>query len=540
MNNPASAQNVTLLELAVLAAALALAVVLYFLWVRVLRTFRRPGKESVVSLISRISAPLIFLLVASGLRLDVLTSALRLSPRFSVFVNAAIIFLVVLLVIRLIDGALLYRYEKKRLSFPLPGVLHGFILILLYLIVLFAVLKGGLGVNITPFLATSAIFTAILGLAFQGVLSNLLAGISLNLTRSFSRGDWVKIGSHEGVILDTNWRETLMLDRYTNVVVIPNNTVASEMIVNFSRPDHKTALTIPLKVSAGAPPAAVLDALRQAAREVPEVITVRAPEAYIISYDDLGISYVVKFWVTDFARKHPITGDVARHIWYKFKRENIGVPIFFGEGIKHMVEAVAAGRGVESEDGDKERDFADLLHSSLLRYQEGEKAGQLLVPEDEVRRLGDSVRRQRYTGGEVLFRQGDKGESCYLVANGSVKGQIIYEEKGKRHVSEFRVEAGGIFGEMSLFTGMPRTATGIIEAEAELLEITAEDFALLMSRNPQLAEVIAELVSARNQKNADFLRKIKELSEQDIEAGTNPRSILERLKKLVSRFRRSE
>jgi hypothetical protein len=51
---------------------------------------------------------------------------------------------------------------------------------------------------------------------------------------------------------------------------------------------------------------------------------------------------------------------------------------------------------------------------------------------------------------------------------------------------------------------------------------------------------MAEMVSARNRKNEDFLRKIKELSGQDIEASTNPRSILDRLKKLVSRFRKSD
>lgn len=537
MTNPAAAQNSFFIELAVLAAALVLAAGLHFLWVRVLKSFRGPGREAGVSFISRISSPLIFLLVALALRLNVLVEALHLGPQFSVYVNAAIIFLAALFVVRLVDGALLFRYEKRRVSFPLPGVLHGFILILLYLLVLFAVLKGSLGVNITPFLATSAIFTAILGLAFQGVLSNVLAGISLNLTRSFGKGHWIKIGAHEGVVLDTNWRETLMLDRYSNVVVIPNNTVASEMIINFSRPDHKTALTIPLKVGSGAPPAVVLDALRQAAREVPEVITTPAPQAYITSYDDLGISYTVKFWVTEFARKHPITGDVARHIWYKFERENIGVPVFFGEGIKDVVKAVAAGQGLETEDGQKERTFADLLRSNLLRYQEGEKAGELLVGEEEVRALAASVRRQKYTGGEVLFRQGDKGESGYIVARGSVKGQIAYEEKGKRHVSEFRVEEGGIFGEMSLFTGMPRTATGMIEGETELLEITAGDFARLLGRNPQVAEVLAELVSARNQKNAESLRKIKELSAHDIEAGTNRHSVLDRLKRLVSLFR---
>jgi CRP-like cAMP-binding protein len=121
-----------------------------------------------------------------------------------------------------------------------------------------------------------------------------------------------------------------------------------------------------------------------------------------------------------------------------------------------------------------------------------------------------------------------------------IRGQIIYEEGGKKYTSEFKIGPGGIFGEMSLFTGLPRTATGVIEGDAELLEIRAEDFAGLLSLDPKVAEVIADLVSSRNQKNLEFLRKIKELGEKDIEASCSRNSILERLKKLVSVFRKSE
>jgi small-conductance mechanosensitive channel/CRP-like cAMP-binding protein len=539
MNNSVSSQSLSLVEIGILAAGLAAAVILCFLWYAVLRRIRRQAAGRGTSLLSRVSGPLIFLLAALALKVDALEKALGLGPRFYQFVDAAIIFLAILLAVRLVDGWFLSRYERKSVPFPLPGVLHGFILIVIYLIVLFAVFKGALGVNITPLLATSAIFTAILGLALQGVLSNVLAGISLNLTKSFSRGDWVKIGPHEGVVQDTNWRETLLLDRASNIIVIPNNAAAAEMIVNFTRPDNKTALTIPLKVGAGAPPAVVLDALRQAAREVSEVVATPAPQAFILSFDDLGISYLVKFWVTDFSRKNLIIGDVARHIWYKFKRERIDVPVAFGEGIKGLIEAVSATKGREPSDGDgKGRTYGDLLRSDLLRYQEGEKKGQLLVPEDEVRALAEAVRRRRYTRGEVIFRQGEKGDSCFIVAEGKLKGTIVYEEKGKRFTSEFEVGPGGIFGEMSLFTGLSRTATGIVEEEAELLEITAENFAQLLSRNPQLSEVMADLVSSRNQKNADFLGKIKELSAKDIEASTSRGSILERLRKLVSIFRK--
>ncbi len=86
---------------------------------------------------------------------------------------------------------------------------------------------------------------------------------------------------------------------------------------------------------------------------------------------------------------------------------------------------------------------------------------------------------------------------------------------------------------MSLFTGMPRTATGIVEVESELLEIKVEDFARLLESNPEVADVIAEIVSERNKKNRAFLKKIKELSAKDIEDSCNKRSILKRLKILI-------
>ncbi len=538
MRNPSASPGSFYFELLISFLAAGVALLLSLLARRVLGRLKKTGTEALRHFLCRISLPAFFFIISLALKLRLFEAAITLSQRFYAYVDAAVIFFAALFLITLVDAWLFYRYQKKRLAFPLPRVLRGFILFVLYLLVFFIVLRGILGINITPLLATSAIFTAIIGLAFQGVLSNVLAGISLNLTKSFSRGDWVRVGSHEGVVVEMNWRETLLLDRASNVVVIPNNTVASEMIINFSRPERTTALVLPLKVSYSAAPAAVLEALRQAAREVPEVLATPAPQAYILSYEEAGISYLLKYWVTDFSRREPITGDVARHIWYKFQRLNIEIPVALSERVRDVIQAVRAEEKAAAQEEEAERIFAGLIRSSLLRYPEGEKAGELIVSEEEVRQLAGLARRKRYTKGEVLFRQGEKGESCYIVARGTVKGEIVYEEKGKRYASEFRVGPGGIFGEMSLFTGLPRTATGMIEEEAELLEIGAGDFAFLLSRNPGLAEVMAEIVSDRNRRNQDFLRKIKELSEKDVEKSCDRKSVLERLKRLVHRFKR--
>jgi CRP-like cAMP-binding protein len=192
----------------------------------------------------------------------------------------------------------------------------------------------------------------------------------------------------------------------------------------------------------------------------------------------------------------------------------------------------------EREADEKETIFRVLYHSDLLRHQEGEKAGEPLASEDEIRVMAGLAAKKRYAPGEVIFRQGEPGETCYIVSSGLVRGEILYEEKGKTYSSEFRVGPGGIFGEMSLFTGMPRTATGIVEAESELLEIGAGAFGAILASNPKLSELIAEVVSARNQKNQEFLSKIKELSEKELKDSTNKKTILERLRRFVRMFKK--
>jgi CRP-like cAMP-binding protein len=91
---------------------------------------------------------------------------------------------------------------------------------------------------------------------------------------------------------------------------------------------------------------------------------------------------------------------------------------------------------------------------------------------------------------------------------------------------------------MSLFTGLPRTATVVVDEETELLEIRAEALASLLAGNPALAEALAEVVAARNRANSETLRKIKDLAARDIEASSNKKTVLEYLKKLVHLFRR--
>jgi small-conductance mechanosensitive channel/CRP-like cAMP-binding protein len=533
MIDPSVSQSMIFVELLFVFLALIVACVLYFLLrLIVTKLFVRGGKFLAVYL-ARLSLPAVFLVVILCLKLPALSDRFFSSGAIEPYLDAAVIFFAVFFVIRLLDAFVQSWFVRIKKPFPLPKVLQGLVLAIIYLIVFFIVLRGILGVNITPFLATSALLTMIIGLAFQGVLSNILSGMSLHLIKSFGKGDWISVGTDEGVVMDTNWRETRIFDRFSNIVVIPNNTVASEAITNYSAPDRKTALTIPVKASYEAPPTEVFEALREAAADVPEVLAHPMPEVHLLSYDDFGISYVIKFWVTDFARKYPIMAEVGRKIWYKFRRRGIEIPVPLSDKLGEVMFSMDAEKKSKEIETGVSQNFSDLMRSDFLKYKEGERAGAFLISEDDMREFAGMVKRYRYAPGEVVFKQGDGGESCFVVASGKISGKISYHEKGKEYTSAFEIQPGGLFGEMSLFTGMPRTATGIVVDEAELLEIGAKDFAYLLDKNPRLSEALAEIVSKRNQENQALLEKLKELSKKDIEHSTNKRSILARLSSLI-------
>lgn len=454
--------------------------------------------------------------------------------------EATLVFFTLVFFIQLIDGLIFVIYETKKKAFPLPRVLHGFILAILYITFFFIVLRSILKVNLTPFLATSALLTAILGLAFQGVLSNVMAGLSLHFSRSFSRGDWVKIGSFEGIIQDMNWRETILLDRYSNLVILPNNVVAAEKIINFSRPDNSSALILEIKVSYDIKPSLVLRKLVEAAGEVTDVLPSPQPQAFVAGYDHLGVNYWLKFWIQDFSRKNIILGEVGRQVWYKFQREGIKLSFPINESLREVLTTFEPQKAVAEAKAEVEANFTYLLNSDFLRFPEGDRAGELIIPEEEIMALASRVKREHYSQGEILFRQGEKGDFCFLVAKGKLRGEILCEEKEKQYISEFEVNEGEIVGEMSLFTGLPRTATVFVAEEAELIKITATDFARLLEKHPNLSGVIAEIVSERARKIQDFLRKVQYLSNQEIEMSCSSSSIIERFRKLISFVKEGE
>lgn len=416
-------------------------------------------------------------------------------------VQAWLGFWVGVLVLAMVEGLTRQVWALRRRPFPLPDLLGDILRGIVILLLAFFVLKGELGWDIGPLLASTALVTAVIGFALQGVLGNLLAGMSLHITRTVSPGDWIKVGDVEGKVTRTNWRETRLQSVNHEEMIVPNAWLSENTVHNLSQPEPRRRHRIDVGASYGDEPDQVIAALVEAAREVTEVLADPPPHALITTFADYGINYRLFFWTNQYHLRGNINGHVCRHIWYKFKRRGIEIPFPMSDKLLNdFMTVVYTQRDLPPEAKSVTDTVRDLLASDLRAKLVVDGDGTPLLGEDDLRAVAPRVRRELWTRGETVMRQGDDGETFYVIARGRLDGVV---ELGPGQPSTtFQVAPGAVVGEMSLLTGAPRGATLTTAESCELLAFDRPAFVTLLGLRPEVPERLAELAASRQAANA--------------------------------------
>ncbi|MGE5200095.1 MAG: Crp/Fnr family transcriptional regulator, partial [Rhodospirillaceae bacterium] len=125
-----------------------------------------------------------------------------------------------------------------------------------------------------------------------------------------------------------------------------------------------------------------------------------------------------------------------------------------------------------------------------------------------------------YGQGEAIVRQGDAGSSMFVISRGRVR---VVEASG-RELAVF--EAGDYFGEMSMLTGQPRSATVEAVQECQVAELTAASLREVALANPEVVKRISAVVADRQ---ADLDRQKAEDAAGRPAAAEAHRSLLSRI-----------
>jgi NADH dehydrogenase len=122
----------------------------------------------------------------------------------------------------------------------------------------------------------------------------------------------------------------------------------------------------------------------------------------------------------------------------------------------------------------------------------------LLLPPDIVQLKTDrtvGVRREHFEPGQIIFREGDRGDWLYIVGDGAV--EVLRPGPDGAETPVRRLEAGECFGEIALVNDGPRTATVRAAAPSTVLAVDREAFQALFATLPPLRTFFQSLIAAR-------------------------------------------
>lgn len=138
------------------------------------------------------------------------------------------------------------------------------------------------------------------------------------------------------------------------------------------------------------------------------------------------------------------------------------------------------------------------------------------MSDDVLEALAQKIVVRNLAKGEVLMRKGERGDSLFMLYQGSVK--IVTEDSLGMELIINQCGPGETIGEMALLDKAPRSASAIALEDSEALELTQDDFQALLTQRPDLALSLIHGFSARLRFSTTYIEKVVEWS-QKIAAG---------------------
>jgi small-conductance mechanosensitive channel/CRP-like cAMP-binding protein len=381
------------------------------------------------------------------------------------------------LVVRASGLSFQFLFQRSQ-GEPPPSLLESVIAVLLYGIGAGTIAHRWFGLELTPFLATSAVVGAVVGLALQETLGNLFAGIALHTESPFKAGDWVRVGDREGRVEQLSWRAIRLRTWWGDTLTIPNNETARHAILNLTQPQQPHSRFVLMGVNYQTPPNKVVSVLRHLLDQIPELAREPEPEVRIVGYQDFTIQYEIRYFLHDHAHYRAIEGEIYRLIWYHFRRHGIEIPFPIRNVYLHNVEAER-----ESPAGRLQRALREI---DLFRP----------LSDDELRLAASHFRQLHYAAGEKLIEEGQPGESFFVVDRGEVE---VRKRIGGGERALAQLMEGQFFGEMALLTGEPRSASVVALTDVDVYTIGKAGFHEVLVGNPAIAVDISALLSERRE-----------------------------------------
>lgn len=409
------------------------------------------------------------------------------------YVIAALLVGFTIILVRAVSYVLFDVVFVKRKAREAPALLRGLLSTVLYavcfILIYKVVLRNELGGF--EFIATSTVVSVIIGLALQDTLGNFFAGISIHIEQPFHILDAIRIGGEIGKVEAVTWRTTSIRTSNNTLIIFPNSKVAREQLEVYPFNGlNRRVLRFPAPYQL--PPQRVIPLVRETARTLPGIAPERIPVVRIAEFHDSSITYEILYWVKDYMLTPDLDAKIREHIWYVYRRNDIDIPYPIRHVLMEEQQPVLKPR----------EETHDRIIEAVAIFEP--------LTAEERDAVVKSLVKYIYAPGEIILRQGDPGDSMFVISRGKAEVQIPQTNGSLQRVAV--LERGNFFGEMALLTGEPRNANVSALDEVEVLEIRKSVMQELLNKNSQLAEALSHKLVERQ---AELVERARLMPEEE-------------------------
>ncbi len=383
----------------------------------------------------------------------------------------------------LFDRLFFTLFLARRKKIKVPIILRQIMAFLLVFTTIALVMTYGYGVKITGLIATSGVAAIILGFAMQDLLANVIAGFSIQMTKAYKVGDWLLLHDtdHRAEVTEVNWRSTRLLDTDRISFEIPNSELIKSQITNLNYPSREHGVRLRVGIDYDQPPNNVKDAFLAAMQRVQGVLESPPPAVFLVDFGDSAVIYELRFWMRSPHLYNQACDEIRTKLWYELQRRQIRIP--FPIRTLERRKPNIPSRLVQATD-----DAASILQSASCLH---------CLTHEQAQQIAEQAPRRLFAHGEILMREGEEGDSMYVILDGRVDVFIKTPSGGSEKIGT--LTKGDYVGEMSLLTGEPRSATVRANGDVLVMEVNKHMLAPILKKQPELVETLSEMLAKRQE-----------------------------------------
>ena len=176
----------------------------------------------------------------------------------------------------------------------------------------FAIIFGALSVGI--------------GFGLQNVVNNFVSGLILMFERPIQPGDVVEVSGTSGKVREIGMRATTLTTFEGADVVVPNGTLLSEKLINWTLSDMNRRIDVDVGVAYGSDPRRVLVLLREVALGTPGISPEPVPAIVFKGFGDSSLDFGVRAWTDNFGDWVSIRTEMTARVYEALAKESIEIP----------------------------------------------------------------------------------------------------------------------------------------------------------------------------------------------------------------------